>query len=49
MSSLQDLTPRSSSVTATAVAIPGIDMEACRRVAGKLGVEFREREYNEVG
>ncbi len=36
-------------VTATAVAIPGIDMQACRRVATDLGVVFREREYNEVG
>jgi TatD DNase family protein len=38
-----------TSVTATAVGLPGIDMEACRRVAAELGVEFREREYNEVG
>ncbi|MBE0597526.1 MAG: YchF/TatD family DNA exonuclease [Desulfuromonadales bacterium] len=36
-------------VTATAVAIPGIDMQGCRQVAQELGVEFREREYNEVG
>ncbi len=37
------------SVTATAVALPGLDVEACRRVAAELGVAFREREYNEVG
>jgi len=36
-------------VTATAVAVPGLDVAACRRVAQGLGVDFREREYNEVG
>ncbi len=37
------------SVTATVVALPGLDIEACREVANELGVDFRVREYNELG
>ena len=37
------------SVTATAVNLPGVDIDACRAVAHELGVAFRERVYNEVG
>ena len=36
-------------VVATAVSIPGVDMDICRKVAMELGVEFRERTFNEVG
>ncbi|HKK01817.1 MAG TPA: radical SAM protein, partial [Desulfuromonadales bacterium] len=36
-------------VTATAVALPGLDMQGCRELAESLGVAFRDREYNEVG
>jgi TatD DNase family protein len=37
-------------VTATVVEIPGLDVEACRKLAEKeLGVKFRIRKYNIVG
>jgi len=39
-----------SKVVATVVAVPGLDREACRRLAeDEIGVAFRVREYNEVG
>jgi TatD DNase family protein len=38
------------SVTASIVALPGVDVEACRRIAvEELGASFRIRPYNEVG
>jgi TatD DNase family protein len=37
-------------VTVTVLNMPGVDVEACRKVAeDKLGVPIRVREYNEVG
>ncbi|MBI4227379.1 MAG: YchF/TatD family DNA exonuclease [Candidatus Omnitrophica bacterium] len=38
------------SVTATVVAMPGVDVEACRRIAvEELGVQYRARPYDDVG
>jgi TatD DNase family protein len=37
-------------VTATVLAMPGVDLEACRRLAEEeLGVKFKVRAYDEVG
>jgi TatD DNase family protein len=37
-------------VTATTVAMPGVDVEACRRIATEeLAVAYRVRSYNDVG
>jgi TatD DNase family protein len=37
-------------VTATALTMPGVDLEACRRLAeDELGVKFRARAFDEVG
>ncbi|OGP47143.1 MAG: hypothetical protein A2022_03875 [Deltaproteobacteria bacterium GWF2_42_12] len=39
-----------SKVVATVVAVPGLDIEACRKMAeDEIGVTFRVREYDEVG
>jgi TatD DNase family protein len=36
-------------VTATVVTVPGVDVEACRKITDSLGAKLRVREYNVVG
>ena len=46
---LKEATLHIPDVTATVVALPGLDIGACRKIAENLGVKFRIREYAEVG
>ncbi|MBN2643913.1 MAG: YchF/TatD family DNA exonuclease [Desulfuromonadaceae bacterium] len=36
-------------VVASAVTVPGVNIEACAKLADELGVTFRKRIYNDVG
>ncbi len=46
---LQEAKKHIPQVVASAVTVPGLDVEAVQRLAESLGVEFRKREYAEVG
>ncbi len=46
---IRDAVRAGAEVTATAVAVPGLDLEAVRRLAASLGAGFRARPYDEVG
>ena len=46
---LQEATRHIPQVTASAVALPGLDVARVSELARTLGVDFREREYAEVG
>jgi TatD DNase family protein len=46
---LQEAVRHIPTVVATAVTVPEVDIAAVKRLALSLGVQFREREYAEVG
>ena len=46
---IRDATKHIPEVTATVVSAPGVDVEACRKIAEELGAKYRVREYNVVG
>jgi TatD DNase family protein len=46
---LQEAKKHIPRVVASAVNVPGLNTEAVRQLAASLGVEFREREYAEMG
>jgi TatD DNase family protein len=46
---LQEAKKHIPRVVASTVSVPGLNIAAVRDLAASLGVEFREREYAEVG
>lgn len=46
---IRDASAHIPQVVASAVTVPGVDIDACRILAESLGAEFRVREYSEVG
>jgi len=46
---LREATKHIPQVVASAVTVPGLDVDRVRELAATLGIEFREREYSEVG
>lgn len=46
---LREATRHIPQVVASAVTVPGLDVEKVKELAASLGVEYREREYAEVG
>ena len=46
---IREATKHVPAVTASVVAVPGLDVDACRALAEELGAAFRVRSYNEVG
>jgi len=46
---IREATKHVPAVTASVVAVPGLDIDACRALAEELGATFRVRTYNEVG
>ncbi len=46
---IREATAHIPQVIATAVTVPGVDIDACRNLAISLRAEFRVREYTEVG
>ena len=46
---IKDARERLPKVGVTALDYPGVDIEACRRLADELGVEYRQRKHTEVG
>ena len=46
---IKDARKHLPAVIVTALDYPGVDLEACKRLAAELGVEYRQRKYQEVG